>query len=223
MPASSAVLLDRVRKLLALAESPNVHEAASAAALAQTLIDKHRLQALLEADRAEAIATEALDDGRDSPLETGRRVRTWKTVLASGLARLNGCVAYTTGRKKTAQLLVAGQPGDRAAVLEIWTWLVHRIELLSATQGPGEDRSWHDAFRIGAAEEILGRMAASQQAVHQEVEPTALVSVKEGLARRNAAVQQYAEQTLRLRPGRALRVDADGYARGKAAGATLKL
>ena len=223
MTASAAALLDRVRKLLALAESPNVHEAASAAALAQTLIDKHRLQALLEADRAEATATEALDDGRDSPLETGRRVRTWKTVLASGLARLNGCVAYTTGRKKTAQLLVAGRPEDRAAVLEIWTWLVHRIELLSATLGPGQDRSWHDAFRIGAAEEILDRMAASQHAVHQEVEPTALVSVKEGLARRNAAVQRYAEQTLRLKPGRALRVDADGYARGKAAGATVKL
>ncbi len=223
MTASTATLLDRVRKLLALAESPNVHEAASAAALAQVLIDKHRLQTLLDADTAATTAAEALDDGRDTPLETGRRVRTWKTVLASGLARLNGCVAYTTGRKKTAQLLLAGRPGDRDAVLAVWTWLVHRIELLSATLGPGQDRSWHDAFRIGAAEEILERMASSQHAVLQEVEPTALVSVERSLAERQAAVDRYAAQTLGLKPGRALRVDADGYARGKAAGATVKL
>lgn len=223
MPAATDKLLARVRKLLALADSPNVHEAASAAALAQALIDTHRLQGLLEAEASKQEEAEALEDGRDTPLETGRRVRTWKTVLAAGLARLNGCVAYTTGRKKTALLLLAGRPGDRAAVLEVWTWLVHRIELLSATLGPGQDRSWHDAFRIGAAEEILARMAASQHRVLQDVEAAALVTVEHGLARRQSAVDHFAEETLRLKPGRALRVDAEGYARGKAAGATVDL
>lgn len=223
MPADTDKLLDRVRKLLALADSPNVHEAASAAALAQALIDEHRLQTLLDAEADDAHAADALDDGRTTPLETGRRVRTWKTVLAAGLARLNSCVAYTTGRKKTAELLVAGHPSDRVAVLEVWRWLVHRIELLSATLGPGQDRAWHDAFRIGAAEEIITRMAESQHAMLQGAEGTALVSIERGLARRQTAVARFAAETLRLKPGRALRVDAEGYAQGKQAGATVKL
>lgn len=200
-----------------------MHEAASAAALAQALIDKHRLQTLLDADDEARGAVEAMDDGRDTPLETGRRVRTWKTVLAAGLARLNGCVAYTTGRKKTAQLLVAGRPDDRQAVLEIWSWLTHRIELLSATAGPGQDRAWHDAFRIGAADEILAKMEAAQSETLGAVGADALVRVEAGLARRQHAVDRYAREQLHLKPGRSLRVDADGYARGKAAGADLLL
>ena len=41
-----ADIVDRVRKLLALAGSSNVHEAAAAAARAQELITRHRLESL---------------------------------------------------------------------------------------------------------------------------------------------------------------------------------
>ena len=46
---STDAVLERVRKLLALATSPNLHEAAAAAAAAQALIERHRLGSLLEA------------------------------------------------------------------------------------------------------------------------------------------------------------------------------
>ena len=79
-------LLDRVRKLLALATSPNIHEATAAAALAQTLIARHRLQTWLDADQTVADDPEPIEDARDTPLEASKRLRTWKTVLANALA-----------------------------------------------------------------------------------------------------------------------------------------
>lgn len=220
MDRDAAALVDRVRKLLALATSPNVHEAAAAAARAQAMIDDHRLAGLLdEQDRADADVT----DGQDQPLEQARRIRKWKTVLAGRLADLNGCVAYTAGHRGHQKLLLAGHPVDRVAVIEVWSWLTHRMELLSASHGAGQDRAWHDAFRIGAAETIAARMAETQTVVRAALETTALVRVQPALARRADAVQRFVDQQLRLKPGRGMSLDADGYARGKAAGGGLDL
>jgi len=230
--AKQAALLDRVRKLLALASSPNVHEAASAATAAQSLIDRHRLQTLLDAqDDATAAQQDAADpmvDGRADPLETGRRVRKWRVVLACGLAEVNACLAYTAGSGRQRQLLVAGRDSDRAAVVALWQWLGPRIEWCSATAGPGQDRAWHLAFRIGAAEVIATRLAEAQQedlanTSGTHLDPTDLIRVEEVLSVRAAALTAYAQEHLRLKPGRHMRVDADGYGRGRQAGAQLAL
>ena len=221
--ATQDALLSRVRKLLALAESPNVHEAAAAAAAAQALIAKHRLAGLLAADVQDPIT-----DGREAPLETARRLRKWKIALAGGLARVNGCVAYTAEyahetHARETQLLLVGRAADRDAVAEIWRWLVQRLELLSATHGAGKSRAWHEAFRIGAAEVVVSRLAATDQEEQATLPVEALVRVERALADRSAAVDAYAAKSMRLTAGRALRVDAHGLARGRVAGATAPL
>lgn len=221
MSRDAHALLDKVRKLLALSTSPNVHEAALAAARAQALIEEHRLHALLDAE--EAAEADPVTDGRDAPLESTRRLRKWKLVLAAGLARANGCVAYTAQRGREKQLLLAGRDADRQAVAEVWDWLCKRIEWLSATEGAGRDRAWHDSFRIGAAEVIAARLAEGAAQARAELPAAALVRVEPLLTARQAAVDRYAEERLRLRPGRGLRVDLDAYTRGKAAGGDLEL
>ena len=102
-------VLSRVRKLLALAESPNVHEAASAAARAQELISQHRLEAVLEAEDA-AATQDAADPIGQETLETSKRLRRWKTVLAGGLARANGCIAFTRSAAQPAHSSSAAAP-----------------------------------------------------------------------------------------------------------------
>lgn len=225
MSKDTDALLDRVRKLLALATSPNVHEAAAAAAKAQALIEAHRLQEALDAEHAEA--EDPITDGREAPLESTRRLRKWKVVLAAGLAEANGCVAYTAERGREKQILLAGRDSDRRAVAEIWDWLVKRIEWLSATEGAGQDRLWHDGFRIGAAEIVAARLARAGEEARQDararLQSAALVKVEQALATRRAAVDRYAEEQLRLKRGRGIRVDAEAYAQGRKAGARLDL
>ncbi len=211
-------LLDKVRKLLALAGSSNVHEAALAAAKAQELIDRHRLEDLL---RAEAHAdTEPLEDGRADPLETSKRLRRWKTVLAAILADANGCISYTLPVGAKTAICLAGRPADREAARALWTWLLPRIEWLSATHGAGQSKRWHDDFRVGAAQAVAEQLRAPRP-VPSAQDAAALVRLEPILVARERALADFAEQRLGLKPGRALRVLPSAYAAGKAAGASL--
>lgn len=215
MPAVSAspdAVLDRVRKLLALATSPNAHEAAAAAERAQRLIAEHRLEAWL---RAADPQTDPIEDARDAPLETAKRLRSWKVVLASALAQANGCVAYTLDRGRESSIVLVGRAADRAAVRELWDWLVRRIEWLSATEGKGRPRDWHDAFRIGAVDTVAARLRRATEAVAAAVEPGTLVTVDAAAAAHQHALDAFVAERLALGRGRRIRVRADGYEAGR--------
>lgn len=216
--ADLARVLDRVRKLLALATSSNVFEAAEAAAQAQALIDRHRLEALLQ-EQVEAPIT----DGSEASLERARRPRVWRGVLAAGLAEANGCLAWSTARGGETELCILGREGDRAVVVALFEWLAPRIEWLSATHAPGRDRAYHDAFRVGAAGAVVERLRSPPDAPAVSPEDAALVRVNEALAARRAAVEAFAEARLGPARGRGLRLDARAYARGRARAAELSL
>ncbi len=219
-------ILDRVRKLLALAGSPNPHEAAAAASRAQALVARHRLDSWLAAEKAEADAAEAdpITDGRATPLEVARRVRRWRVVLASVLAEANGCVAWLQEREPRKRpdaqaLCVVGREADRELVRALWDGLVKRVEWASASAGAGRDRAWHDAFRIGVADTIARRLADDALAPGEP----ALVVAAAALARHQQDVDRYVEAHFQARSGKGMLVDPAGYAAGRVAGASLKL
>jgi hypothetical protein len=220
-PAASTALA-RVRKLLALATSPNPHEAAAAAARAQAIIEAHRLHAWLDAERQVEADPDPIVDARDEPLEVGRRLRKWKVVLAATLAEANGCIAYTAERGRERAIVLVGRGRDRAAVVELWGWLVKRIEWLSATHGVGRDRQWHEAFRIGVVDAIAARLVKSTEDVRAELDSTALVVVEPARAAHREALDRFAEG-LRLGAGRGVRVDIRAWQRGRKAGGGMEL
>jgi Protein of unknown function (DUF2786) len=211
-------LLDRVHKLLALATSPNVHEAAQAAARAQRLIAQHRLEAWLAPDSD----PDPIIDAVEAPLEVSRRIRKWKVVLACALAEANGCVAYTRARGGEEAIVLVGRARDREAVGELWSWLVRRIEWLSATHGPGKPRQWHEAFRIGAVDAVVERLNAAEQEVRAE-HSEGLVRIDVAAAAHRRALDRFVAERLGLGRGRAIRVDSRAWERGRAAGEALDL
>ncbi|MEX1368634.1 MAG: DUF2786 domain-containing protein [Nannocystaceae bacterium] len=215
--------LDRVRKLLALATSDNPHEAALAAARAQALIEAHRLQDWLDAQQTVDDDPDPIVDAREAPLEVGRRLRKWKVVLAATLAEANGCIAYTLPRGREQAIVLVGRSRDREAVVELWSWLVRRIEWLSATEGAGQPRQWHEAFRIGVVDTIAARLRTGTEQARGELDPTALVVVEPAIAAHRDALQRFADEHLGLTAGRGIRVDVAGWEAGQAAGGTLKL
>lgn len=215
-------IVEKVRKLLALSSSSNVHEAALAALRAQELIDKHRLTASLTSTTP---SDEQVTDGRQHPLFEGRRIRKWKAVLAAGLATLNGCVAYTDTTASPKRILVVGNDSDREMVFAMWEPLVHQIEWLSAThlQGKGRDKRWHDAFRIGAVETIVARLQqARTQNEHRLTNAHHSALMRSDAVRRDA-VERFAAQHLNLRKGRRILVDPHAHREGKRAGQTMPL
>ncbi len=216
-------LLERVHKLLALTASPNAHEALAAARAAQALISRHRLEGLLEVD---AIAdADPLTDGREQPLERARRLRKWKVALGGALAEINAAAAWVLDTGAEEHLCIAGKARDRELVRALYEGLARRIEWASATAGAGRPRAWHEAFRIGMADAIAPRLAevdAELEAASRErgaVGARALVLIRED----RAALERFLTERLGAGKGRALRVDARAYTRGRAAGAELPL
>lgn len=220
MTPETARVLDRVRKLLALATSPNVHEAALAASRAQALIDAHRLQGLLDAETEDDAQ---IQDARETPLASGRRLRKWKVVLAQQLAEMNGCVVYTAKVGREKRLVLVGTELDRAAVQALWDWLCPRIEWLSATHSDGRDKQWHEAFRVGAVQTIAERLRSARVDAVNKLESAAIVVAQTGLARRQDRVDRFVERNLKLKKGRNINVDAAAFARGRQAGADFPL
>lgn len=212
-------ILDRVRKLLALAGSPNVHEAAAAAARAQALISRHRLEAWLEAQ--ERLDAHPITDGRDEPLEVARKPRKWKRVLAAALARANGCEAWVDVRGKEQAICVIGRQEDRDAVRALWDALVKRVEWLSATEGEGQPREWHEAFRIGVVAAIGEELQVSAGEVRAELSEAALVRVDPRAAAHQEALDRYVAERFGEGRGRSIRVDAQAFQEGRAAGVGL--
>lgn len=217
-PMDSAVL-DRVRKLLALAGSPNPHEAALAAQRAQALVSRHRLERWVAAESAEAEDPDPITLGRDEPLEVARKTRKWKAHLASVLADANGCRAWIDTRARKQALCVVGRKRDRDVVRALWDGLVKRVQWASATAGEGQDRAWHDAFRIGLAEQIGQKLRAGVREVVSAADRHALAVVDPAIAVHRAALERFVEQHLRPGRGRRLLVDAEGLAAGRAVGA----
>jgi hypothetical protein len=127
-----AQLLDRVHKLLALATSPNPHEAALAAARAQALVTRHRLEQWLDAD-----ITDPITDGADAPFEVHKRIRRYKVLLADAIAQSNGCAAWVGRVPDGESLCVAGRAPDRDVARALYDALVRVVEYASATAGPG--------------------------------------------------------------------------------------
>lgn len=215
--------LERVRKLLALATSPNPHEAALAAARAQALIEAHRLQAWLDAEAEVRDDRDPITSGDEQPLEVAKKIRPWKRVLASVLAEANGCIAYVSDHSEGQAVLLVGRQRDREGVLVLWEWLVRRIEWLSATHGSGRSRKWHEGFRIGVVEAIAEQLSTVAQEVRSQVDPTALVRVEPAYAAHREALDRFADEHLRLGRGRGITVDVRAVKQGRAAAPGIPL
>jgi hypothetical protein len=165
-----ADVLDLVRKLLRLSASSNPHEAAAAAAKAQSLIDEHNLQdALLAVDahqEATADAEPIYDFGtKGAPLDArGERVATWRLTLASTIARANSCKVYYQG----GSIHLIGRPSDANTVRYLFGYIAEQVERLTKEHGAGCGRTWCNNFRLGCVDTIRLKLNAQREAFRRE-------------------------------------------------------
>jgi len=174
-------VLDRARKLLALAKSSNVHEAAAAAGAAQRLLEAHRLD----------LAALTRPEGRprsvrlhDEPLDEGARLAAWKIDLAMVVSEANCARVVVLRDGRYAVLQIVGQDEDVGAARVLYSWLVSEIQRLARASGV-RGRAALDSFRFGAVSTIEQRLARvrrevrkqARKAAHAKADSTALVKV----------------------------------------------
>lgn len=150
-------VIDRIRKLLALSESANEHEAASAAEKAAELIREYQI------NDAELRAK----DGKPpeeiifSTLHVGKNKIQWKMDLATGLTKAFGGKIFVSGGS-----IVAFAHKTVAQTLQYMaSYLYGEIDRLAEQAflngaAGSHGKTWKHSFRLGAAEVIYHRLAA---------------------------------------------------------------
>lgn len=215
-------IIERVRKLMALATSSNEHEAAAAAAKAQELLLKYNLSMA-------SIDEEEPDEGVTKEDYFERDPSSWRLQLIGGIARATSCrLIQTPGYRKwvTGEVLprkgtmyhVFGQPSNIEVVYYLYNYLARELLRLSP-KGKGTTAAGH-AFRLGAVSVINRRLMETYREFQTASEETrALVHVT------TAAVDAKVEETFpKLQKSRMGSLsDAAAYHAGQAAGREIPL
>lgn len=208
-------VIDRIKKLFALAERNNSpEEAAAAAAAAQELLFQHKLSSAdLEAadDEEDVLGTEDVD-----------AVGSWRKSLAHGVAKAFYCKACTTADGKRVRIV--GKLSDTQAASYMTSYLVSETNQLAARHAAGMGRSWANSFRLGVVCTVLERLNAQRK--EQEV-VVAAAPAGTALAIRNdgAAVSAYFQELFphTKKGGRVYARSTDGLHAGRQAGHSVGL
>jgi len=184
--ACVSVIEERIRKLLALADSPNEHEAALAAEKAQALMLRYGIElAAVAASSGERL-------GVDERVLAGK-VDPWRRILAAAVARSAGgrCVwepdGYERGR---GRIFFYGPAGTVRGIVELYCYLEAQLVVISAAATATRrdrrvhGRTWRNSFLLGAVGRVAERLDARRAEAAQTVENgQALVLVKSAVDR----------------------------------------
>ena len=211
-------IIDKIKKLLALATSDNVNEASTAAAAAQKLMTQHRISAA----EVEGHSTSSgqVEEILNTEFASEKSLIPWKSRIASGLAKANGCEIYHGRHHTGVKTMYIGPASGLATMQYMYQYLVREVDRLAAAERgrPGVDRTYLTSFRYGAAKTIAERLQESAQETMAEASGTALAVINRDEERVKEVLASMA-----LRPTKTRLNDKTGYERGRAAGKTVNL
>lgn len=204
--------ISKAARLLRLANSDNPHEAASAAAKAQDIIDRYQISAaLLELEgKTPDEPHEDIGYFKQAPLDgkVDGRLSSWRSRLAITVADANGCKCLFTG----GAVNLVGRPSDAETVRYLYAWLANETERLADKHGKGCGRPWRENFRHGVIDTLGQRLRAQRAATADAMRaeagaPSAIVLVNQALAKveaRKADAQAWVDKNIKVSRSRAI-------------------
>ncbi len=176
----NAPIIDKIKKLLALANSCNEHEAALAAAHVQRLLAAHNLA------MADITAAERPDKADRVETDVARTLPKWIRHLSAGISSAFDCQAIH--HPATGKMTFIGIGADVQVAAYTFTYLDRTVRKLCA----GYLRQHADIQTAGRQRELLrqsyylGAVSTITRLLHDQkrqtpVTPGALVPLKEGL------------------------------------------
>lgn len=165
--------VEKIKKLLELADTrrnTNLEEATAAAAKAQALMEKYRIEkALLNKDAPSRIHWKQLRDKG--------RPENWKNFLASILARHNGCFIVRSQTYETdGQIHVVGETQDIDVIQNIYTYIVFELNKLCIKElliyktkfGFYPGKNYSKSFYLGAISTIDKKLEEAKKQAREE-------------------------------------------------------
>lgn len=226
-------IIEKVKKLLTMAERGTEHEAAIAAAKAQSLLMQHNI----DLSQIDAAGSKAHEQVREWLLETMSRKQIWKGNLACAIAEANFCRMWWLG----SDLKLVGKEHNVQIAHHLYDYLVEAVErvtkaALAAERHHQQDtlnlfsrRAWANSFRLGCAHRLCDRLREQKLRMQIEGLPeakvVALTCVEVYQRELEAIAQWMREHGIKLggKVRSQARTSRSGYQAGKAAGDSISL
>lgn len=201
--------ISKATRLLRLAKSDNMHEAASAAAKAQAIIDKYKIGAIaleMGEDHKTPVNTEPIINfGDEAVLDRGKAyISSWRIRLAATIAHANQCRIYLRG----PAINLVGRPSDAETVRYLYAWLSNETDRLASLHGKGYGKVWSNNFRLGVVDALKEKLEAERIDTRSEMineagsSPAAIVRVDQAMnamVQLGAAVQEWMDLNMNLK------------------------
>jgi hypothetical protein len=206
-------IIEKIKKLLALANSSNEHEAALAAGHAQRLLSEHNLA------MADINASHRPDKADTVETAVSKTLPKWLRQLSAGVSTAFDC--QTVHHPATGKMTFIGVGADVQIAAYTFTYLDRIVRKICGTymkQHVGNTIAnrhrelMRQSYYLGAVSTITARLR--EQKIQSPVTTGALVPVKEGLIRQ--AMNEIG--TLRTLHSRRSYINSDAYARGQTDG-----
>jgi hypothetical protein len=224
-------VIQKIQKLLRLAQSDNIHEAALAAAHAQRLMEEHRIeQASLDYEPDRESEEEVEDFSmKGAPLDAAdHSVSAWRGRLGVIVADSQQCKVYYINVGGRKEFHIIGRPTDVEAVRYLYAYLKREIERLCQRDGKGCGMVWRNQFRMGAVDTVTTMLREATDAERTKVveavgEERALV-VLDRVEQRMVAVHAKAK-VVGLKPGTRsnIRESPSAWVLGREAAKSIRL
>jgi len=217
-------IVERIQKLLALSQSSNENEAASALAKAQALLAEHNLS------MAQVQVRTGVQPAYIKEVHDLNSHENWRRFLLWYIAKQNFCDVVTHGGASTVSLI--GERENIQAVQVMYAFIAAQLERLASAwyqvyqrsyqyySNPVPARTWKNNFFLGAVATIKQRLEEEKRAFEASSNACrSLVVVKDRDLRE--AKQRFHPQA---RSGRPVRYTpaSDGYERGREAGRQVR-
>jgi hypothetical protein len=211
-------IIDKIKKLLALANSSNEYEAALAAAHVQRLLAAHNLA------MADITATDRPDKADKVETDVARCLPKWIRHLSAGISSAFDCQAIH--HPATGKMTFIGVGADVQVAAYTFTYLDRTVRKLCAgylkqhvgTTIAGRQRELlRHSYYLGAVSTITRQL--QNQKKQTPVTPGALVPVKEGLIRR--AMDEIGP--IRMMHSRRSYINATAYNQGQTDGQQVSI
>lgn len=143
----SKAVLNKVKKLFALSQSPNEAEAALAMEKAHTLLKEHNLS-------INDISKDSKYDIKETLVFDGKYDSKWKSILLAGTAEANYCTILKARTNDGTSRYVVGKEHNAIVAIETYKYLITVIERLSKKIN-GSDRG---SYKLGMASILYRRL-----------------------------------------------------------------
>lgn len=216
-------IIERVKRLRALSTSSNLNEAATAASIAEKLIQEHSL-AEAELEISQGSQEKTHEDG--IPLTNwDQRQTVWHNILLTHLCKAYNCEGVLKFSKEgKVGYYAIGRPSDIDTMRYQYTFFVVELTRLAHLLAPdylrrGEGKRWHNSFYLGGVAAIGESLKKTRQEVRAQANSSALTVVDQHTADALALKKEKYPKSRTVQFDN--NIDGDAYRMGKQAGSGL--